>query len=90
MLAKINRLGRLICKALIKVYTLAISPLLGQHCRFYPSCSVYASEAIEEYGVVKGGFLALKRMVRCHPLHPGGVDQVPVNPLGDKTLVDKE
>ncbi len=54
-----------------------ISPLVPSACRFYPSCSQYAAEAIERYGVIRGGFLALRRLLRCHPWHPGGVDPVP-------------
>ncbi len=63
--------------ALIKGYSYAISPFLGQHCRFYPSCSSYALEAIETHGAVKGGWLALRRIGRCHPFHEGGCDPVP-------------
>ncbi|MDD3609985.1 MAG: membrane protein insertion efficiency factor YidD [Halothiobacillaceae bacterium] len=61
----------------IRFYQLFISPLLGPRCRFYPSCSNYALEAIEVHGVLKGGWMALKRVLRCHPLHPGGYDPVP-------------
>jgi putative membrane protein insertion efficiency factor len=63
--------------ALIRVYQLFISPLLGNHCRFYPSCSQYAREAIEQHGALRGGWLAIRRLLRCHPWHPGGVDPVP-------------
>ena len=62
---------------ILRVYQLLISPLLGQHCRFYPSCSHYAVEAIERYGSLQGSWLALRRIARCHPWHPGGVDPVP-------------
>jgi putative membrane protein insertion efficiency factor len=68
---------RAILIALIRVYQWFISPLLGNHCRFYPSCSQYAREAIEQYGVLHGGWLAIRRLLRCHPWHPGGVDPVP-------------
>jgi putative membrane protein insertion efficiency factor len=68
---------RSILIALIRIYQLCISPLLGNHCRFYPSCSQYAREAIEQYGVLRGGWLAIRRLLRCHPWHPGGVDPVP-------------
>ena len=68
---------RAILIALIRGYQLLISPLLGNHCRFYPSCSQYAREAIEHYGVLRGGWLAIRRLLRCHPWHPGGVDPVP-------------
>lgn len=61
----------------IRGYQLVISPLLGPRCRFYPSCSHYAIEAIERHGVIRGGGLALRRISRCHPLHEGGVDPVP-------------
>ena len=63
--------------ALIRIYQLFVSPLLGNHCRFYTSCSQYAREAIEQYGVLRGGWLAIRRLLRCHPWHPGGVDPVP-------------
>lgn len=62
---------------LIRSYKKTLSPLLGQHCRFFPSCSDYAHEAITKYGLVKGLYLGLKRLLKCHPLHPGGVDPVP-------------
>ena len=62
---------------LLRGYKLAISPLLGQRCRFYPSCSSYTMEAIERFGVLRGGWLGVKRIGRCHPLHPGGPDPVP-------------
>ncbi len=63
--------------ALIKLYQKIISPLLGANCRFYPTCSQYALEAIEKYGFFKGGWMALRRILRCHPFHPGGYDPVP-------------
>lgn len=59
------------------LYRRFISPLLPPACRFYPSCSQYASEAIANYGVRRGGWLAIKRLTRCHPFHPGGLDPVP-------------
>ncbi|WP_374472156.1 membrane protein insertion efficiency factor YidD [Arenimonas sp.] len=62
---------------LLRGYKLAISPLLGQRCRFYPSCSSYTMEAVERFGVLRGGWLGAKRIARCHPLNPGGVDPVP-------------
>jgi putative membrane protein insertion efficiency factor len=65
--------------SLIKFYQTFISVLLGPRCRFYPSCSHYTIEAIETHGVIAGLFLSLKRLVKCHPLHPGGVDMVPKN-----------
>ena len=61
----------------LRAYKLGISPYLGQNCRFYPSCSDYAAQAIDRHGVFKGGILAARRLGRCHPWHPGGVDPVP-------------
>jgi putative membrane protein insertion efficiency factor len=63
--------------ALIRVYQYTLSPLLGPSCRFYPSCSEYAHQAITRHGPFRGLLLALKRILRCHPFHPGGVDPVP-------------
>jgi putative membrane protein insertion efficiency factor len=60
----------------IRVYQKAISPLLGSTCRYYPSCSQYAYEAIERYGLARGGWMAMARLSRCHPFHPGGYDPV--------------
>ncbi|MDO5697288.1 MAG: membrane protein insertion efficiency factor YidD [Dermatophilus congolensis] len=62
---------------LIKAYQLLISPILPQSCRFYPSCSAYAAEAIRRYGPLRGGLMAARRLGRCHPWNPGGVDHVP-------------
>ena len=61
----------------IKAYQLAISPFLAPRCRFYPSCSAYALEAVQRYGAAKGIGLAFRRVLRCHPFHPGGHDPVP-------------
>ena len=61
----------------IRLYQLLISPLLGQRCRFYPSCSQYALEAIQKHGAVRGLALGARRLVKCHPFNPGGVDLVP-------------
>ncbi len=62
---------------LIKLYRYLISPYIGQHCRFTPSCSSYAMEALEQYGLVKGSWLSLRRLAKCHPWHEGGYDPVP-------------
>lgn len=59
---------------LIRFYQAAISPWLGRHCRFYPSCSEWARQAVESEGIVTGFFLSLKRLSRCHPFHPGGYE----------------
>jgi uncharacterized protein len=63
--------------ALIAAYRRWISPLLRQNCRYYPTCSAYAAEAIRVHGALRGSFLAIKRVGRCHPWSPGGVDHVP-------------
>ncbi|HIL95178.1 MAG: membrane protein insertion efficiency factor YidD [bacterium] len=63
----------------IRTYQLSFSLLMGPRCRFYPSCSEYAKEAIEVHGVAKGVVLATARICKCHPFHPGGVDPVPAN-----------
>ena len=62
---------------LIRGYRLFISPMFPPTCRFQPTCSNYAISAIERFGVIKGSFLAVKRILRCHPFHPGGYDPVP-------------
>lgn len=62
---------------LIRLYQILLSPFLGQHCRFYPTCSHYALEAIQLHGARHGSWLAARRLLRCHPWHEGGVDPVP-------------
>ena len=62
---------------LIKAYRLLLSPWVGGHCRFYPTCSCYAMTAIERFGVLRGSALAARRLSRCHPWHQGGIDPVP-------------
>lgn len=77
---------KLILVALIRVYQYTISPLLGPKCRFYPSCSNYALEALQVHGVLRGSWLAIRRLSKCHPLHPGGNDPVPpLSPRKDQT-----
>lgn len=63
----------------IKIYRYVLSPFVGQHCRFTPTCSEYATEAIELHGALKGSWLTLRRLSRCHPFHTGGFDPVPDN-----------
>ena len=62
---------------LVRAYQRALSPLLGARCRFYPSCSQYAIEALQAHGTARGSWLAARRVCRCHPLNPGGHDPVP-------------
>jgi len=63
--------------AAVAAYRYALSPMLGRSCRFHPSCSEYAQEALERHGALRGLWLALRRLGRCHPWHPGGYDPVP-------------
>jgi putative membrane protein insertion efficiency factor len=62
---------------LLRGYKLLISPLLGERCRFYPSCSTYTMQAVERFGALRGCWLGARRIARCHPFHPGGFDPVP-------------
>lgn len=62
---------------IVRFYQLFISPILGPRCRFYPTCSSYTIDAIQQHGVICGTWLAIKRIVRCHPANPGGIDPVP-------------
>ena len=68
----------------LKAYRLIISPVLGNRCRFYPSCSLYALEAINNHGVFRGMILTIKRLLRCHPFHAGGIDPVPLHKPTDR------
>jgi uncharacterized protein len=70
-------LPRRVLAGLVRGYQLTISPMLPPSCRFTPSCSQYALEAITRHGAVKGTWLAARRLIRCHPFHPGGFDPVP-------------
>lgn len=67
----------------IRAYRYLVSPLLGPHCRFHPTCSAYALDAIGRFGAWRGGWLALRRVARCHPWHTGGHDPVPGEAHGD-------
>lgn len=75
--AKCADAARATALALIRFYKHRISPSLPPSCRYIPTCSEYAMEAIEKYGLLKGGFMAVKRILRCNPFHPGGYDPVP-------------
>jgi putative membrane protein insertion efficiency factor len=71
-----NLMQRLLI-GLIRIYQVALSPFVGNQCRFTPTCSQYAREAVERHGALKGAWMAIKRVFRCHPWHPGGHDPVP-------------
>ena len=62
---------------LVDAYRLLARPFLGARCRFHPSCSAYAEQAVREHGALRGSWLAVRRLARCHPFHPGGIDVVP-------------
>lgn len=68
---------RVMLIAIIKFYQYVISPLLGPRCRFYPSCSTYALEALQRHGTIGGSYLTFRRLLKCHPFHEGGIDPVP-------------
>ena len=71
------RASQRVMLSMIRFYRGSISPMLPPACRFTPTCSAYAQEAIEKYGAKKGGYLAMRRILRCHPFHAGGYDPVP-------------
>jgi uncharacterized protein len=82
---------RALLRLAIRLYQWTVSPLIGPACRFYPSCSHYALGCIERFGVLRGGWLTLRRLARCHPWHPGGFDPVPPRPssLGCRHVHDQ-
>lgn len=73
---------RSILVALIRAYQFVLSPWVGNQCRHWPTCSEYACEAIGRHGALRGGWLAVRRVLRCNPWHPGGIDPVPEEPGG--------
>ena len=73
----VRRLPRRALIAFVRGYQLVLSPIFGGACRYYPSCSAYAIEALERHGALRGGWLAIARIGRCHPFRPGGFDPVP-------------
>lgn len=77
MLEGLRKAAKWLVLSLLRLYRWLISPLLGQRCRFHPSCSEYASGCIHKHGLLRGGYLAVRRLLRCHPFNPGGVDPVP-------------
>lgn len=73
---RVKRLTVLLCLYSIRAYQMCLSPLIPRRCRFYPTCSQYFYEAIEKNGIYKGGVMGVKRILCCHPFHPGGYDPV--------------
>ena len=73
----LTRLPAMSARGLIRAYQLTLSPFIGNQCRFHPSCSNYALQAVDAHGAIKGSWLALKRLGRCHPFNAGGFDPVP-------------
>ena len=74
---RLARLPRTLSIGAVRVYQVILSPIFGGSCRYYPSCSAYAIEALERHGALRGGWLAIRRIGRCHPFRPGGFDPVP-------------
>ena len=74
---------RKLARLLIRAYQIFVSPWLGANCRYHPTCSQYTLEAVERYGTLRGSWLGARRIARCHPFHPGGIDPVPDRPKAD-------
>lgn len=87
-MVEIGQAMRSLAVTVIKIYQYAISPFLGDHCRFSPSCSSYMLQAIEAHGLAKGVVLGIKRIGKCHPWHQGGYDPVPERSGKTKTFID--
>ena len=77
MIAALARVPQVTLIGLVRLYQLALRPLIGAHCRFHPHCSAYAIEAIDRHGAARGAWLSFTRVLRCNPWHPGGLDPVP-------------
>ena len=77
MIRILNQMATKAVLVAIRGYQLVLSPLWGPRCRFYPSCSEYTLEAIKQYGPLKGSQMCIRRLLRCHPFHPGGFDPLP-------------
>ncbi len=74
LLTDLLRLPGLVLIGLVRLYQVSLSPVLGQHCRYYPTCSNYFIQSIRKYGAIRGAFRGVLRICRCHPWHPGGYD----------------
>ncbi|MDF2903822.1 MAG: hypothetical protein K0S25_1460 [Bacillus sp. (in: firmicutes)] len=83
-----SMLSKMVIK-IIRFYQIVISPLKPPSCRFYPTCSHYGIEAVQRHGAIKGGWLTIKRILKCQPFHPGGMDPVPQEWPTRKKVVDK-
>jgi len=81
----VARMARALLLALVRAYRLFLSPVLGPACRFEPTCSAYAEEAVARFGAIKGGRLAIGRILRCHPFCAAGFDPVPASPPAEPT-----
>jgi hypothetical protein len=74
LLTDLLRLPGLVLIGLVRLYQVSLSPVLGQHCRYYPTCSNYFIQSVRKYGAIRGAFRGVLRICRCHPWHPGGYD----------------
>lgn len=74
LFAWLQRIPALVLIGLVRLYQLLLSPIFGRQCRFYPTCSAYFIGAVRKYGAVRGGLRGVRRILRCHPFHPGGYD----------------
>ena len=90
VIRSLEQLPRRFVRGLIRLYQILLSPLLGNRCRFHPSCSHYGMEAVGRFGVLRGGWLTLTRLCRCHPFHPGGFDPVPAAATSGEAAANKE
>jgi len=77
IISQIFRIPGLLAVQLINIYKWVISPMMPRACRYYPTCSVYSAEAIKRFGIIRGGFLSVRRILSCNPLGKGGIDPVP-------------
>lgn len=89
VLSAINRYASWPFLALIALYRYGVSPLIGQRCRFYPTCSEYAETAFQRFGFIKGCLLSTKRLCKCHPWHEGGIDLVPERTTQTNQSIDQ-
>jgi putative membrane protein insertion efficiency factor len=79
-----------LARLVIRLYQLTLSPFIGNQCRFHPTCSHYALQAIEHHGLIRGAWLTARRLGRCHPFHPGGFDPVPASGSAEPAVGNPE